>query len=348
MTDLKREIDLKDLTDNAVLSPPQKQLPGLWVRFYGRFVFVPTREKQRDGTEQLRLTVLAVDVGYAKTESTVAPNLDEHNITPGDKDKEPKDRHHVLMTVLEKNVVRKKDDGDWKSATLRLIGTEIAPFQGASYIWDIDGCSVDIPGSGGVREPLELIPLANLQQLSKGKQLNQVYLKHPPNKPVVTAIIEIHAGSQFAWHLPTKKSVRPGDTKYEFVSANTGQVDHAFEPKPYADMVQITMDLPPEGVKLNVKKRETNEHDTIRTLHIVAGPAPIQNKTDPVVVISFSNLCGADVSDGNGPYKDEEFATFYKLLVEMPLDVLIPQLADEKTRNIPPFGDCFLGATFSE
>ena len=87
---------------------------------------------------------------------------------------------------------------------------------------------------------------------------------------------------------------------------------------------------------------------------------------DPIVVVSFSNLCTRAVPFTNGGYIDSEFASFYNVFDKLPDPVLRPRL---KSTAFPPphsqprqgnalepkmlehffrpMGDCFLGAMVS-
>src|SRR5689334_9180106 len=131
--------------------------PQLFLRFYGRFLFVRTESMLR---------VLAIDVTDDKSDPD---NPDREPCTAYVKHTDDKpnaddrDCHVPFMTLREKNV---------GLATIkpssRIMGTEVAPFQGALRVWNLKQWTVTINSDGGpVRWPEdEAIPLADLGVLS--------------------------------------------------------------------------------------------------------------------------------------------------------------------------------------
>lgn len=107
-------------------------------------------------------------------------------------------------------------------------------------------------------------------------------------------------------------------------------------------MVQITVDLPPDGIVLTVDQNKSS-----KTAAAAKDQINIKPGVDQVVVLSLSNLCSGDLQDG----PDFEFAQFYCLLKDPPdyEDRRIPTLypADKIVVQSPRFGDCFLGAMIS-
>jgi hypothetical protein len=294
----------------------------LFIRFYGRFVFVFA------GSE---LRVLAVDVRRDRSQNAGR-----------------EDCHIPFMTVREKNVGLHT-----VQPSSRIMGTEVAPFEGALNVWNLNQRIIDIKSSGSVNWPdKNVIPLKDLKHLS-GSEIDDAYLQpHPSMVPntAVTAIIDIHSGYSFSFHLPSKEA-NPLDTLYDIVTVGNQHDPVPGEcPQRLADMVQITMPLPPDGVALTLD--DNNSSTKPSASDITINPA-----TDRAVVLSFSNLCSANLEAG----PDLEFAQFYDVLKNPPDDYndrRIPRLTtpisraarqetSPLTNTSPRFGDCFLGAMIS-
>jgi hypothetical protein len=309
--------------DDVLRNPQLTKASQLWLRFYGRFVFV------RSDPDVIVLAVNTCPSGHTA------------------------DDHKVFVSIREMNV---RDTNI--TASSRVIGTEVAPFEGALNVWSIDKCDIEVSGNGGVTWPgstNDLIPLADLKVLARTGKVNPMLLEKsqfPPSQSLVTARIRIHEGSEFSFHLPL------GGFTYQFVTLN--QPREVFEggPYPLADMVQVTRRLPREGVHLTVDSWPSSAAGSDGTRTITVDPL-----FEPIVVVSFSNLC----SGGNEvDFTDAEFAAFYEVLLERPQPLYVPKLANvsvhwpqpgESRKSTPftesrresmlPFGDCFLGAMIS-
>lgn len=295
-------------------------MSDLIVRFYGRFVFVEFGNGD--------LTALAVNMSKN-------PEV-------------PADRHDAFLTILERNVVidppdnnhsrdtsDRSDDRDRPDnqhrlrPTHRIVGTDLVPYEGARDHWDISGCVIDIPSSGGFEWTLRKSELhvADLGRLS-GRTVDTRNLA--PNS-VTTAVIRLHGGRGLAFDLAEKlleyEYVRLGDS-----SAETGEAAGRL-----ADMVQVDISLPGARVDLQVSR---NGADSEAIPVVQKPPLPTQKLPEWPIVLSFSNLC---TSSHYGA--DAEFAGFYEVLTDPPRvnDRKIPR-AEGLTNSMRPLGDCFLGA----
>jgi len=324
-----------------VLNPAQ-----LWLRFYGRFLFVNT------GSD---LVVLAVNACSTPTDldGSRAPS------------KSPNGEHKIFLTIREVNA---------RSLSIepasRLVGTEVAPFLGALNVWNIDGYSIEVSGKAGKAWPTDKqIPLADLNVLAPDCKVNSDLLKrNHPLHPHFLSVIRIPEGSQFSYHLPTKDF----GALWEFVDSVDrttvfGSPNNPLAPQPLADMVQIAIDLPEGGVDLTLDPLPSDvvKADS-RSGSITVTPF-LNPLIERIVVVSFSNLCSTPVPFGPGPYVDTEFTSFYNVFVEQPQKLFLPQLSsvvrlparesELRQRNplaantglqwFRPMGDCFLGATVS-
>jgi hypothetical protein len=331
--------------------------PKLFLRFYGRFVFVRMRGMVR---------VLAVDVQSDDTSvsddrdcdvAAISREKNTHVQLDDNTHVDDRDCHIPFMTLREKNV-----DPDSVKASSRIMGTEIAPFQGALNVWNLTQWTVTVQGDGIVSWPDdEAIPLADLKQLS-GSDIHPRYL--PPGRPGgrVTAIIDISGGYGFSFHLPDKdvkvppltkeaenplhinEIKNPFGTRYDIVTVRSQHtpVPDQRRRQALADMVQITLNLPTDGVTLTIDKNDSSTPPTANKESIRVRPAG-----DEVVVLSFSNLCSGDLQRG----PDVEFAHLYCVLQQPGpyQDRKIPTLypAGGVVADSVRFGDCFLGAMIS-
>jgi len=310
-----------------VLNPAQ-----LWLRFYGRFLFV----KPKSG-----LIVLAVNACRDATSKGSAGNPAPEQSS--------KTNHQVFLTIRQINCESHGID-----PSSRLVATEVVPFQGALNVWSIDGSSIEVLGKSALGWPeCELIPLADLNELAPDCEVNSRFLDpyqalQDPDSPF-TAFIRIHEGSQFSFHLPTKDF----GALWEF-RAPDGSV--CGDPRPLADMVQITMTLPrDDGANLTFKQLPRGVAGTNSPTATIS----VRPFIEPIVVVSFSNLCSTPTLINQGDYTDREFASFYNIFVKPPDDkkLFLPHLKSfvpaprqaeavqgDVSEPFAPFGDCFLGA----
>jgi len=325
-----------------LLNPAQ-----LWLRFYGRFLFVYSDDD---------LIVLAVNACGAETSTQSGGTPTRSQSAKAHEN----GKHRLFLTIREMNAMCPSIE-----PTSRLVGTEVAPFQGALNVWDIDGYSIDVPGKSGAKWPSDKrIPLADLNVLAPGYKVNSNLLKrNQPLHPYFLGVIRVPAGSDFSYHLPTKDF----GAKWEFIASDDSTVFGAPDDplrEPLADMVQITMDLTDGAVDL---KLEPLPADTVATsppsgsITVMPFTGP---KVDPIVVVSFSNLCStpAPIGGADDPYVDREFGSFYNVFLDPPKRRYLPRLtaagfsvgelerrrrealANGCVESFRPMGDCFLGA----
>jgi hypothetical protein len=301
------------------------------LRFYGRFIFVMPKD------DHAPLTALAVNLQQTPTTERTGVK--------------PPDCHEVFLTVRQENV-------GGGTPERRLMSTDYVPFRGALNVWNLehyvlDVCSDDPFEWRDLKEPP--VRLADLDKLSHCK-LNPKYLGESPEDPV-TAIIRIFGGSATPLHIPSR-SVPNLIPDYEYVLPE----DPNAEPVPagkLADMVQVSMSLPSDGLKISMTKktREQDQQDlTICGDFFELPPNPPKEATkasNPIVVVTFSNLCNRSEQLYSDP--DIEFACFYNLLSGTTDERRVPKLANPKPpattcgviSQMVPFGDCFLGAKIS-
>jgi hypothetical protein len=229
------------------------------------------------------------------------------------------------------------------------MGTDLVPFRGALNVWNLEGCVLDVWSQdplkwSELREPH--IQLADLGELSHS-QLRKRYVEEPVESPV-TAIIRIHGGTATPAHIPGRDVTQLFPT-YEYVDVNNSEAD-GDNAGILADMVQVTMDLPAKGVEIS-KGDKSSDHLFVCG-DVAMLPVPPNKKVDdPVVVVTFSNLCNR-----SEPLQvDKEFAQFYTLVVDQQAKRRVPKMTSPKPSPTTgscggpvvtriPFGDCFLGA----
>jgi len=291
----------------------------LVLRFYGRFVVVESKNPPD-------LIIIAAKM-----------NIKGQKVA----------RHDSLLTIREGNVDRRT--GTELAPIYRMMPSNVVPYDGARLIWDIAGCDIDIPITGKFewKQPWVDLPIADLGTLSK-RRLNKKSLQVGRGSRA-NAIVRVHAGWGTAFQ---KLDDAFRLTRYEYVCPG--------EPsKPagaLADMVQVVLPLPDDGVALSFKQKKS----TIRVLGKSLLPAQLPFGLDPNdgksgglsgVVLSFSNLC----TTAHDLALDSEFSAFYEMVENPPVESKrwIPQAqpVDKKStgdsplpRRVQPFGDCYTNA----
>jgi len=193
--------------------------PELWVRFYGRFVFVEARD--RPG----QLTALAVKMDHKPADSP--------------------DHHQVFLTVAENNVDRVAS----KNPTFRITGTDLVPIEAVRLMWNLELSHIDIPGPDDfewMKSPLTR-PLADLNHLieSTEPQLSAFEL-------TAKAVITLHTGTGLASHLTTPFKLM----RYEYVSWQTGEPVEPGRTWDLADMVQVSIKMPTRSIEIGFDNHE--------------------------------------------------------------------------------------------
>jgi len=320
--------------------------PQLFIRFYGRFVFVLPKP------DRPHLTALAINLP------------DGHNRNRPDSS----DRgscHQCFLCIREEDLAPGSLQSDQ-----RIMGTDVIPFKGSLNLWNLEKYTIDIESHEKTTDWHELcdVKLADLGQLS-GSEVAPRFLGDVPEDPVI-AIIRIPGGRVDCGHLlnfdtridpkkppcPQLHALLP---IYQYVDLDP---PHTAVPGDLhlADLVQVTMSLPANGVGLSVSKNGKSR----TPIRICRDYFPVQEKQErslqdstpmPAAIVSFSNLCSA----GDPQFIDTEFAGYYRLLKGRPSTILVPKVADDSlTKKIVanascrvgdrqffiPFGNCFLGA----
>jgi len=319
------------------------QTPKLRVRFHGRFVFVTKHNKM---TKQDELIVLAI-------------NMD--NDPPSDEKVNP---HNVFMTVREQHVVRAGSKEQPPSYRLfgghvvptfvgkRLLNrANLVPYDGANLAWNIAQRDVAVEAGGGFQWARDTkFELADFAKLAPGKKLAEKYLHsvEATREWGTTAIIRLRAGVGRAYHEIPAEPPYNKDMFFEFVGSG-------IPPACLADLVEVTIDLPPsidvtfvrEGSIVTLKATEWSAYSGPAADNPCPGiklsvpgqlPAKIQISND--VVLAFSNLCTTSTSS----HVDKEFAKFYQVLADPPREAFVPSLVRGGVGSDRATGDCYLGA----
>ena len=181
--------------------------PELWLRFYGRFVFVEA--DNRPG----QLTAVAVKMDDEPPES---PN-----------------HHQVFLTIAENNVDRDTS----KQPTYRITGTDVIPIEAVRLMWNLESSHMNFPGPNDFKwfQSRVNMPLADLNSLIK------------PTEPVLRtfestakAVITLQTGTGLASHLTTPFKLM----QYEYISLLTQKPVEPRRTWDLADMVQVTIKMP--------------------------------------------------------------------------------------------------------
>ena len=287
--------------------PTSEQANQVWVRFYGRFVYVVGNGE---------LTALALNFTNSKVKAC---------------------RHDAFMTISEPNVdIGKATDS--LNPTYLSIGTELAPGNGGRYQWSIAQRVIDVPIDGGFKwADATDLRIANLGTLSGGKIVDEKYLRGfvAKNSPV-QAVIRLHGGEGTPYDLANEPLF------YRFVPYGNTAATSKDDPTRLADMIQVVFDRPADAVEVTFIKDEQTHAEGTKIVRVRKDSKHTRAPSGDPLIISFSNLC--PVSSSTSP--DTEFAGLYDVLIDAP-DVDHRKIPILSSAGMQPFGDCFLGAMIS-
>jgi hypothetical protein len=220
------------------------QLPDLFVRFYGRFIFAETPGAPGG------LRAIAIDPGW---------NADI-----------PADAHHLFLTLSEGQIAMPigRRPANFRKASYRVMAN-VDPFHASHLLWTLRRQYVDIPSGGGVTwSPGAKERVADMNALGSGQILNGDYLRHVHGP--VTSIISLNGGIATAFQMTTMP------LRYEYVAFGQPTVVSK-DAGLLADMVQVQLPFPQDGLTLTT----IDESGSTSTISI---PTPTAPPTVPVII----------------------------------------------------------------